>query len=110
MEQEIKTSPNIGQNNASAVATTTAMQTKVCRKCGKELPVSEFYANKANKDGYHSYCKECAAAANNQRKSGGVAKVYLNEKLATFSPRELIAELRARGYTGELTYVQKIKV
>lgn len=68
MEQEIKTSPNIGQNNAaSAIAT----QVKKCSKCGRELPVSEFYANKANKDGYQSYCKECTAAANKQRKSGG---------------------------------------
>lgn len=107
MEQEIKTSPNIGLNNAApAIAT----QVKKCSKCGRELPVSEFYANKTNKDGYQSYCKECAAAANKQRKSGGVAKVYLNEKLKDFTPRELIAELRTRGYTGELTYVQKIKV
>lgn len=37
-------------------------------------------------------------------------KIYFSEKLAGFTPRELIAELRARGYNGELTYVQKIKV
>ena len=32
------------------------------------------------------------------------------EELAKFSPRELIAELKARGYTGELKYTQTISL
>ena len=35
------------------------MNTKKCPKCGKELPLSEFYSNKSKPDGYGSYCKEC---------------------------------------------------
>lgn len=34
-------------------------ETKTCSKCGKELPISEFYKNKNKKDGLSSYCKEC---------------------------------------------------
>ena len=33
--------------------------TKVCPKCGRELPLSEFYKDKSNKDGLRTYCKEC---------------------------------------------------
>ena len=37
-------------------------------------------------------------------------KIYSNPELAKFSPRELIAELKARGYTGELKYTQTISL
>lgn len=26
------------------------METKICKKCGKELPVDKFYKNKSQKD------------------------------------------------------------
>jgi len=33
--------------------------TKVCPKCGRELPLSEFHKDKAKKYGLDGYCKEC---------------------------------------------------
>jgi len=33
--------------------------TKVCPKCGRELPLSEFNKDKSRKDGLNVYCKEC---------------------------------------------------
>lgn len=36
------------------------------------------------------------------REGGNLKKIYSNPELAKFSPRELIAELKARGYTGKL--------
>ena len=33
--------------------------TKVCPKCGRELPLSEFYNDKTRKYGLRPYCKEC---------------------------------------------------
>ena len=33
--------------------------TKVCSRCGRELPVSEFHKNKSSKDGLQYYCKKC---------------------------------------------------
>ena len=41
---------------------------------------------------------------------GNLKKIYSNPGLAKFSPRELIAELKARGYTGELKYTQTISL
>lgn len=35
------------------------MKSKVCSKCEKRKSCGEFYANKHNSDGLHSYCKEC---------------------------------------------------
>lgn len=33
--------------------------TKRCYRCGKELPLSEFYKDKDKKDGLNVRCKEC---------------------------------------------------
>ena len=32
---------------------------KKCSKCGRELPVSEFWRNASTEDGLQTYCKEC---------------------------------------------------
>ena len=34
-------------------------ETKRCSKCNRELPISEFANNKAQKDGLQCWCKEC---------------------------------------------------
>jgi hypothetical protein len=47
---------------------------------------------------------------NEQSKQIHLSKVFLNPELAKFQPRELIAELRARGYSGELSIRQIITV
>ena len=38
--------------------------TKVCSKCGRELPVSEFGRHSRTKDGYQPCCKECLSKQN----------------------------------------------
>ena len=42
------------------------METKVCSKCGSELPTTEFYASKTSKDGLQSHCKKCHCKATNE--------------------------------------------
>lgn len=91
------------------------METKICKKCGKELPVDKFYKNKSQKDGFGYYCKDCVNAYKSSKKSqckgrggGKLTKVFTNPDLAKFKPRELIEELKARGYKGTLTYEQVI--
>ena len=103
------------------------METKVCSKCGRELPTSEFHSHSTTKDRLQSQCKECAREAakiaNRKRRgikknlSGGAElkaehpkhKVYTNPVLAPISPRELMMELKARGYEGELVF-KEIKI
>ena len=38
---------------------TKEVKIKRCSKCGRELPISEFYKDKNTKDGLYSNCKEC---------------------------------------------------
>ena len=45
-----------------------------------------------------------------KKQGGGTNRVFSNPDLARFTPRQLMEELRARGYTGELKYVQTIKI
>lgn len=90
-------------------------QTKLCKKCGRELPI-EMFGKGNTKDGKRSWCKECmneAAREYHMRKKVSNGDVP-NPALAEFTPQELISELRARGYEGNLTFteikVHKIKV
>ena len=103
------------------------METKVCKKCGRELPLDQYFRNKATKDGHDSQCKECKTAyaleyqkkyrarkreqakENERIEFEKKYKIYTNRELAKFTPRELMLELKARGYTGDLLY-QEVKV
>lgn len=82
------------------------IKTKRCPKCGRELPLNEFYLNRAAPDGLQPWCKKCQ----NERVRTNHNKNHCNPDLAQFTPRQLIEELKNRGYTGELQYVQKIKL
>lgn len=84
--------------NTIKVTGTTTNVTKKCNCCGKLLPLSDF--NKAGK-GYMNICKIC------KRKETGASS-----KFETFTSRELIDELKSRGYKGTLTktIVETIKV
>ena len=44
------------------------METKKCKCCGRELPLSEFNKDKGFKDGYKSKCKECTKASRKKYK------------------------------------------
>ena len=48
--------------------------TKVCSKCGKEPPISDFHKNKRRKDGLNSSCKYC----DNKQKKASIEK-YKND-------------------------------
>lgn len=43
--------------------------TKTCTKCGRTLPLSDFYADKKNTDGHRSWCKDCCKELNKENYS-----------------------------------------
>ena len=76
------------------LTTSPVEETRKCRICGKILPVSKF--DRFGKRGYHTACKACEG------------KDYsTDERFKDITSRDLILELRARGYKGKL---QKITV
>ena len=102
------------------------IKTKVCKKCGRELPIENFYVNKSLKGGHDNTCKECKNEyakewqKNNREKKKALKienervefekkyKSYTDKELAKFTPRQLILELKARGYVGTLLYEEVI--
>lgn len=106
--------------------TTENTQTKRCTKCGRELPLSEFSKASKSKDGHFWYCKECQSKINKEnwikRRKARNTGIYPanfydknlsgggNPQLADFTARELMEELRARGYRGQLEYTSKINI
>ena len=89
-------------------------ETKVCKCCGRELPVNNF---KSSRWGCRvSVCTECATnkLRENKRKKLDQQKQKVEDMraetrqlcLADFTPRELMAELKRRGYEGKITYVE----
>jgi len=88
--------------------------TKVCTKCGRELPVDQFSRRKTSPDGLQQWCKACHRIANKQansrRQLPPPIKGDPSSPLAEFTPRQLIEELHNRGYRGELQYLYTIKV
>lgn len=46
------------------------METKFCKKCGKEKPVSEFIPDGRYRCGYQTYCRKCVSEYQKQRRQG----------------------------------------
>lgn len=86
-------------------------QTQVCKCCGKELPLEMFRVSKL---GRFQTCVECVSR--NHKKSLAAkktAELAMEEadkarrmRLADFKPRELMAELKRRGYKFTMEYVE----
>lgn len=89
----------------------TEKQTQVCKCCGKELPLEMFRVSKL---GRFQTCKDCVSK--NHKKSIAAKKFSeqaMEEadkarrmRLADFTPRELMAELKRRGYKFTMEYIE----
>ena len=85
------------------------METKKCTKCGRILTISEFNKSGRNKDGLQAYCRECQHELY-QGRHLSKEKLLSNNPLAGYTPRELLSELKKRGYKWEKMYCyQEVK-
>lgn len=89
------------------------METKICKQCGRELPLDSFAKHHISKDGYMAYCNSCREESRKRSPLGGGKMIVKpinggNPDLAPFTPRELIEELKVRGYKGKLIIEREI--
>lgn len=77
----------------------TTTTTKKCNRCGRELPIESFHKLAKSPDGHQPYCKDCRSEMASERtKKIRLSKVYSNPELAKFTPRQLMEELKSRGF------------
>ena len=89
------------------------METKFCKCCGRELSLEHF---KRGRYGYVSVCLFCYKKHRAEKRQERIEEQkkkddYLRAEkrnlcLSDFTPRELMEELKRRGYEGKLTYVE----
>ncbi len=102
--QTQKTETKMEENNET--------KTKVCKRCGRELPLHEFSRHARTADGLQVYCRDCCKEAMKKTRRGKVQKDIERATygLSSFSDDELINELRRRGFSGYLKQVVEISV
>lgn len=83
---------------------------KRCSKCGEIKEYSKFNKSSSHKDGLQSYCKLCDRE--HGKLKNGSTGIYRNisEELQKFTDKQLISELKQRGYNGELKKLVKIEI
>lgn len=72
--------------------------TKICSKCGRELPLTEYYKSKWNKDGFQNYCKECCKQHNKQFRIDNPTYMKDYNKQYSINNTEYEIERRKRYY------------
>lgn len=85
------------------------METKVCKVCGQELPLSEFRKSPFAVNGIAT-CNKCMSDKIKKTKLFNRTGSNSNSELAKFTPRELIGELKSRGYKGKLYVTRTIEL
>ena len=86
--------------------------------CGRVLTLDNFKKVNFAEDGHASHCKDCAKKKRREKtecrtEEGTIVrdvKVGSNPELAKFSNRELLEEIRFRGYKGKLQIVREVVI
>lgn len=106
---------NVQNQNSDEVKNVSqeVVENKRCECCGKVLPLNKFLVS--NKGNVFKICRDCATAKKvasykHNRNAKKQEEQERQTELSKFTPRELIAELRLRGYSGELKFTNVIKL
>lgn len=83
------------------------METKICAHCGKELPLSDFRRTKWG--GLMATCSKCMTEKRVAKMSANKEKAIADARelrIQDFTPRELMTELKRRGYEFTAKYTE----
>jgi len=110
--KDTKMEINIKKTNDTDNTIIEPIKTKVCKRCGRELPLHEFGRHARTADGLQVYCRECTKQAMMRTRRAKVEKdkERATYGLASFSTEDIVNELRRRGLTGYLKQVVEISV
>ncbi len=80
---------------------------KVCRNCGRELPLSEFYKHSRMADGHLNHCKECVRARISRHREQNVEyfreydrnRPNKKERMKRSNERQVVTRHTVKGYT-----------
>lgn len=105
------TSPLLQKDCWEAVTEKPEIATKVCKRCGQELPVSAFGRHSKTRDGYQPVCRLCLSkqkkgkprAAKMKKAEGDDVTNVTPPSLDQFTDDQLIEEIRRRGWGGRLS-------
>lgn len=91
--------------------------TKKCKVCGNVLPVSEFSTHWKSKDGYLNVCNACKGKRNEKTMACATVTTVVKRSieggikaLKGIAAKDLIEELRFRGYKGKLIFTREVVV
>ena len=100
------------QTTQTAMEENNETKTKVCKRCGRELPLHEFGRHARTADGLQVYCRQCSKEAMMRTRKAKVEKdkERATYGLASYETDDLINELRRRGLSGYLKQVIEISV
>lgn len=116
------------ENDATIQAQPAAEGLKKCARCHETKPLSEFYGRPDRPGEHQSYCKKCTKMVDKERraringKHADVADILdglveglgpehtgtplkRRTALSAYSTRELLSELKKRGFCGHLEWV-----
>ena len=60
---------------------------KICRRCGRELPLDEFYVHKDMADGHLNICKECVKARVTKHRYNNLEKIHEYDRVRSNSKK-----------------------
>lgn len=96
--------------------TNETIVTKTCKICGETKPITSFTLNYEKEDKHSDICKVCSKERKKNRNGVPIIRKS-NDELSNYKPRELIdslrdiiEELRNRGYVVDVSYSYKIKL
>ena len=82
--------------------------TKVCRGCGRELPLVDFYDSPKAKDGHRNYCKHCHVERQSQHYANDPAhKVKHRTELHLQQPKPKARKKRVANGKGDRSEYMK---
>ncbi|MDE6493094.1 MAG: hypothetical protein K2O66_03775 [Bacteroidales bacterium] len=87
------------------------MKTKVCTKCGKRKPISEYHKDSTKKEGIRNYCKACALEMNRKNKERAKEKKPLHKPAKGEASKRKVAELSREALDGAIlasTMIEKV--